>query len=77
MNSNSVNEEPICIECDKKNQKDLPNNDTSSSQGMPCEQIYSDVNECMNQNDGLISACQTPWEAFKQCHSQQNQRMRS
>jgi hypothetical protein len=48
MNSNSVNEEPICIECDKKNQKDLPNNDTSSSQGMPCEQIYSDVNECMN-----------------------------
>ena len=66
-------EEPICVECDKKNQKDLPTNDSSSSDGMPCQQIYMGVNKCMQENDGLISACREPWDAFKQCHSQQKQ----
>ena len=70
---NKEEEEPICIECDKKNQKDLPTSDSSSSDGMPCQQIYMDVNKCMNENDGLISACREPWDAFKQCHSQQKQ----
>jgi hypothetical protein len=64
-------EEPICIQCDKKNQKDLPANDTASSQGMPCEQSYLKVRECMNQNEGQVSSCRKEWDVFKQCHENQ------
>lgn len=36
----------ICIDCDKKTQKDLPSdNSSSASSGMPCEDVYSRVGE--------------------------------
>ena len=59
--------ESICVECDKKNQKDLPENygPTSASNGMPCESSYFEVTTCMNNNAGQISACQKEWDAFK------------
>ena len=72
-------EEPICIECDKKNQKDLPSNgeDTppsSASKGMPCEASYTNVTACMEQNAGQISACRDEWDAFKLCHEEKNKK---
>ena len=69
--------EPVCVECDKKNQKALPQTDTASSKGMPCENIYSQVSECMNLNIGQISACRKEWEEFKKCHNSQKQRWRN
>ena len=59
----------VCIDCDKRTQKDLPSNDTTSSSGMKCEQIYEKVASCMTQNDGQVSACVTEWDKFKRCHS--------
>ena len=68
----SKDKEPICIECDKKNQKDLPqeNGTTSASKGMPCELSYNAVNTCMNDNAGQISACRKEWDSFKLCHAE-------
>ena len=34
----------VCIDCDRKTQKVLPSDDSSSaSKGMPCEEIYARV----------------------------------
>jgi hypothetical protein len=36
----------VCIDCDRKTQKELPSDDSSSeSKGMPCEEIYTRVGE--------------------------------
>jgi len=59
----------ICEKCDKKNQKDLPASDAASSEGMPCEQLYVRVSECMNQNGGQITSCRKEWDVFKKCHN--------
>ena len=67
----SIEERVVCIDCDKKNQKDLPSNDNLSSEGMPCEVEYSLVSQCMNENHGQVSSCVDQWNNFKQCHSQQ------
>ena len=74
---------PICIECDKKNQKDLPLPDSKNQQstktsvstspaskGMPCEESYAQVTSCMNDNGGQISACKQEWDFFRMCHDQ-------
>jgi len=60
-------EKEICIDCDKKNQKDLPSVSTSG-EGMPCELTYTFVTKCMNKFDGQISPCAEEWDAFRQCH---------
>lgn len=38
-------DEKVCIDCDKKTQKELPASDGLSSEGMPCEAIYASVGE--------------------------------
>jgi hypothetical protein len=72
MKGQEQEKEPICIECDKKNQKDLPESDgpTSASEGMPCESPYAKVTRCMSDNAGQITACRKEWDSFKLCHKQ-------
>ena len=55
--SKSQKKEVICIDCDKSTQKDLPVSDGLSSEGMPCEEIYKKVEQCMDkhQGQGMIS----------------------
>ena len=72
--SNNDNDEIICIECDKKTQKDLPSNDSVSSKGMACEVEYSVVSNCMRENSGQISSCKAQWDDFKLCHEQNSKR---
>jgi len=60
----------ICLDCDKKNQKDLPADDSVSQKGQPCADIYESVTDCMGQNKGQISSCTKEWESFRWCHLQ-------
>lgn len=42
--SKQTDEKVVCIDCDKKTQKDLPSDETSlASKGMACEGVYGDV----------------------------------
>lgn len=66
----------ICIDCDKKTQKDLPDDDTTSKAGHPCASFYKDVTDCMVENDGLIAPCSKIWVAFQKCHKEQKQTSR-
>ena len=50
--SKSQKKEVICIDCDKITQKDLPASDGLSSEGMPCEEIYKKVEQCMDLHQG-------------------------
>eukprot|EP01082_Thalassiosira_pseudonana_P010940 g9951.t1 g9951 contig4:935170-935577(-) len=61
----------VCVDCDKKTQKDLPSDKQLSSacDGMPCELLYKAVVDCMDENNGQIAPCVTEWDAFKECHS--------
>ena len=72
--SNSDEEEVICLDCDKKNQKDLPSDDPVSQEGQPCGRIYEKVTICMNQNQGQISSCTEEWKLFQECHQQEKKR---
>ena len=74
--SNRQDEEVVCLDCDKKNQKDLPADDPVSQKGQPCARIYELVTECMNNNKGQISSCTEQWEAFRRCHQQEQQKGR-
>lgn len=67
-------EEVVCIDCDKKNQKDLPSSDGISSKGMACEIEYTLVSSCMRNNSGQISSCKTQWDDFKLCHEKNSKR---
>ena len=58
----------VCVDCDKKTQKDLPNQTASASKGQPCALSYQTVTECMETNQGQITACAKEWQAFRQCH---------
>ena len=69
-NQPTTNTKVICIDCDKKTQKELPANDRTSSSGQPCETWYQAVATCMNTHHGQISSCTREWDAFKQCHAQ-------
>lgn len=71
---NQGKDEPVCIQCDKKNQKELPENDAASSEGMPCAESYLKVSECMTQNEGQVSFCRKEWDLFKKCHDRQKQK---
>lgn len=59
----------VCIDCDKKTQKDLPDSGSSASTGSPCEESYVEVTSCMDANKGQISACVKEWDKFKECHA--------
>ena len=50
--SKSQKKEVICIDCDKITQKDLTASDGLSSEGMPCEEIYKKVEQCMDLHQG-------------------------
>lgn len=71
MPTKKEDEEPICIDCDKKKQKDLPSDDATSSEGAPCQVAYKDVTDCMMENNGQISLCTKEWTAFKKCHEKE------
>ena len=66
-------DEVVCLDCDKKNQKDLPAADPVSQKGRPCAVIYESVTKCMNKNKGQISSCTEEWESFRRCHQQEQQ----
>mmetsp|Transcript_16228 Transcript_16228/g.34297 ORF Transcript_16228/g.34297 Transcript_16228/m.34297 type:complete len:81 (-) Transcript_16228:315-557(-) len=60
----------VCIDCDKKSQKDLPFDDSSSaSAGMACEKVYAKVVACMDKHEGQIGPCASEWDEFKKCHA--------
>lgn len=59
----------VCIDCDRKTQKDLPSSDGLSSEGMPCDNIYANVVACMDEHKGQIAPCTKQWDEFKACHS--------
>mmetsp|Transcript_22935 Transcript_22935/g.55290 ORF Transcript_22935/g.55290 Transcript_22935/m.55290 type:complete len:99 (+) Transcript_22935:206-502(+) len=56
--SKQKDQEVVCIDCDRKTQKDLPSDDSSSaSNGMPCEQVYTTVGKltpCRSVNEFII-----------------------
>ena len=64
-------EEPICVDCDKKTQKELPSDDATSTEGAPCQAAYKDVTDCMSKNNGQIGPCTKEWTAFKECHEKE------
>jgi hypothetical protein len=59
---------PVCEDCDKKHQKDLPTDDATSSRGGPCDAVYKNVTDCMNQHHGQVAPCVKEWDAFRICH---------
>uniref|UniRef100_A0A7S4K730 CHCH domain-containing protein n=1 Tax=Odontella aurita TaxID=265563 RepID=A0A7S4K730_9STRA len=72
--SGEGDEKVECIDCDKSTQKDLPAV-SSSSDGMPCDEIYLRVTECMNRNNGQIAPCAKDWDEFKVCHEKERGRL--
>ncbi|KAL9191507.1 hypothetical protein ACHAXT_001213 [Thalassiosira profunda] len=67
--SKPTEKEVVCIDCDRKTQKDLPADDRASGEGMPCEEIYARVESCMDKHQGQIAPCTKEWDDFKACHS--------
>ena len=65
----TTTEKPYCPDCEKSQQKDLPNQDAISSEGQPCQESYVIVDKCMKQNNGQISSCVKEWTEFQQCHA--------
>ena len=61
---------PYCPDCEKSQQKDLPEQDAISSKGQPCQELYEKVDSCMKQHKGQVSACTKEWADFQKCHSQ-------
>lgn len=48
----------VCIDCDRKTQKELPSDDPSSaSKGMPCEEIYARVGKSEEETDLVTVTC--------------------
>eukprot|EP00537_Pseudo-nitzschia_pungens_P010825 CAMPEP_0172386534 /NCGR_PEP_ID=MMETSP1061-20121228/4041_1 /TAXON_ID=37318 /ORGANISM="Pseudo-nitzschia pungens, Strain cf. pungens" /LENGTH=92 /DNA_ID=CAMNT_0013115921 /DNA_START=216 /DNA_END=494 /DNA_ORIENTATION=- len=74
-NSNNSDNEaaPVCLDCDKKHQKDLPADDPVSQTGQPCASSYEAVTACMSRHEGQISSCAREWEAFRECHQKEQQ----
>lgn len=57
----------VCENCDKKNQKALPE-DSIASPGYTCAEAYRAVSACMEANKGQVSSCSRQWEIFRTCH---------
>jgi hypothetical protein len=73
-NNNTLAGGPVCLDCDKSTQKDLPLESTSSN-GQPCEELYSKVTACMDKHHGQIAPCTHEWKAFQECH-ERNRKVR-
>jgi hypothetical protein len=67
-------EKPVCLDCEKSQQKDLPSNDNLSSSGQPCEDVYQHVSDCMKQHNGKVAPCSKEWDAFQKCHAENRAR---
>jgi hypothetical protein len=75
MGASNSKEAVVCIDCDRKTQKDLPeDNRSSASRGNPCEETYTRVTTCMDKSKGQISSCVKEWDEFKECHAQVSQK---
>ena len=72
MAPNTNQEKPVCVNCDKSTQKDLPE-DSIASNGSVCSDAYQMVSVCMKENKGQISACAKEWDVFRQCHDNNKQ----
>eukprot|EP00550_Attheya_septentrionalis_P006734 CAMPEP_0198292900 /NCGR_PEP_ID=MMETSP1449-20131203/14615_1 /TAXON_ID=420275 /ORGANISM="Attheya septentrionalis, Strain CCMP2084" /LENGTH=74 /DNA_ID=CAMNT_0043992251 /DNA_START=181 /DNA_END=405 /DNA_ORIENTATION=+ len=59
----------ICLDCDRKTQKELPSENTVASDGMDCASSYKAVTECMSKHNGQVAPCIREWTAFKKCHN--------
>mmetsp|Transcript_24238 Transcript_24238/g.27095 ORF Transcript_24238/g.27095 Transcript_24238/m.27095 type:complete len:98 (+) Transcript_24238:20-313(+) len=68
------NNDIICLDCEKKNQKDLLLTDPISSSGQPCADLYIKVSYCMTKYEGQITSCTDEWDDFRKCHQQQTQK---
>ena len=62
--------EVVCENCDKKTQKDLPEQDKVASPGMPCSEAYRAVSSCMDKYNGQIHPCAKEWDVFRACHEE-------
>ncbi|KAL7462391.1 hypothetical protein ACHAXS_002765 [Conticribra weissflogii] len=62
--------EVVCVDCDKKTQKDLPQDDSTAAKGMPCEETYLRVIKCMEEKKGQVSLCQDEWTEFRICRAE-------
>jgi hypothetical protein len=58
---------PICIECAKETQVDVPVEDITTIK--VCAVQYETVNNCMKKQNGQISSCTMEWKEFQLCHS--------
>jgi hypothetical protein len=65
----------ICIDCDKKTQKELPEPSTTettlpsaAAPGQACAELYLAVTTCNLGNKGQITPCVKEWDAFRACH---------
>lgn len=56
---------PICENCHKSTQKDLPADDDITAK--VCHDSYAAVDKCMKENQGQISPCASLWQQFKKC----------
>ena len=56
----------VCENCDKKTQKELPDDQKDDCMG-----FYVTVDKCMRSNRGQVSACVDEWREFQSCRSQQ------
>ena len=55
-------DEKVCIDCDKKTQKDLPTDDSSAaSKGNPCEEVYARVGKLAKCVDDKLPASTPPF----------------
>jgi hypothetical protein len=69
------NSNKICIDCDKKTQKELPetpstteNPASAAAPGQACAELYLAVTACNFGNKGQITPCIKEWDAFRACH---------
>jgi hypothetical protein len=67
------NSNKICIDCDKKNQKELPETSptekpSAAAPGQACAELYLAVTTCNLGNKGQITPCIKEWDAFRACH---------
>jgi len=61
----------VCVDCDKKTQKDLPS-DNSSAASTDCKEQYARVVTCMDKQYKRVAQCKDEWREFKLCHEAKN-----
>ena len=71
--SKPSSEKPVCLDCHKSQQKDLPSDDGISSKGKACESFYQLVSDCMKEHEGQIVPCSKEWKDFQKCHAEQRE----